>query len=868
MRRVRVLQASLLILLTAGIITAGVGAWLARWIPTHGKAWVATQLEHLLPLDITIDQLHYSLWDGITIEQLRGINPAAPTVTWLEMPHLHLRVGLLRLALRQEVAFRLSGTLQAPLVTTATMAGVYHLRTHQLTIDLQTADISLGTISPALRRYVPSTFTDGQLILHLKAEMHPSHPALVAINLIGHGLVWQQAPLRLTTNLDIDGTAQTSASGEETWRYDLTAHMREGHLTGVPLVQELSGITGTLHLTPDHLEIASMTGRALDDTWTLQGDLAPLSDPVLDAMLRTHINLAGLPLKELAAWQPSGASDLRVVVRGPLRQWPSIEMLASADVQDAALTIPALAMRADHLQGHLTYDHLTHQLELQPLKGQLPNSRVRVEGTATLQKIPLLNVRINADADMALLNAWPAIADTIGDLSGPVTVDATIRGLLTQPTLEGTAILRGATIHVTNLPQPLEAITGTIAFSPSQWTTQGLTMRVADQSLRLAGTITQNANATPLNFTVTFADGSVAVQGFLQPDQFRIDRAEAALGDSHLTLRGVVATQPARPSHLMLDGVVDPSDLAHLPWLKLPAFTTWKIYGPASVTLELTGPLQNWHTATIQGNLRAEALTIRELPVRAINVDVNQADGQLSVRLLQAFIADGKLVGHYVLDTTRQPPESALECDLTQADLTQLAASIPTWHDRGINGAVSGHMRILGPLSRQSQLVGDGWVRAAGAHLGDMPFLEKTFKGFFGELAQRLGLGIFRTAEITEMTAQWRLSNGRLSTEDLRFNGVTGTEPISILMHGSAGLDQTLDLTVEPDFSEQLLLESPTVPSATRTLLKTVGRLEQVRRLIGRHHLGGTLDKPEYKFEVSLDQILKQLLRGGLGQLF
>ena len=173
----------------------------------------------------------------------------------------------------------------------------------------------------------------------------------------------------------------------------------------------------------------------------------------------------------------------------------------------------------------------------------------------------------------------------------------------------------------------------------------------------------------------------------------------------------------------------------------------------------------------------------------------------------------------------------------------------------------------MGSWADPTSLRGDGWLRATGEHLAELPLLDQILRGFFGALANQLGLASFRKAQITEIAGQWRLAQARLSTEDLRLSGVSGDQPMTIDLHGSVGLDQTLDVSVEPDLSEQLVLEAPNTSTVARTFLKTLGGLERLRRLVGRHHLGGTLDNPQYKFEFTPEQLLSQVLPGGLERL-
>ena len=95
-----------------------------------------------------------------------------------------------------------------------------------------------------------------------------------------------------------------------------------------------------------------------------------------------------------------------------------------------------------------------------------------------------------------------------------------------------------------------------------------------------------------------------------------------------------------------------------------------------------------------------------------------------------------------------------------------------------------------------------------------------------------------------------------------------GQDPIVIYVRGSAGFDRTLDLVIEPELSDALILQAPNTATPASAVFKTFGRLEQLRRLIGRHRITGTVDKPRYKFEISLDQIFGQTIPSGLQYLF
>jgi hypothetical protein len=129
-------------------------------------------------------------------------------------------------------------------------------------------------------------------------------------------------------------------------------------------------------------------------------------------------------------------------------------------------------------------------------------------------------------------------------------------------------------------------------------------------------------------------------------------------------------------------------------------------------------------------------------------------------------------------------------------------------------------------------------------------------------LAERLGLESLRRAQITQAAVQWQLAEARFRTENLRLGGTAGTEPLEVFARGTVGLDQTVDLIVEPGLSEGVLLQAPATAPIAGTVLKAAGQFERLRRLIGRHRILGTLKNPQYRFELSTQEVFRQLAPG------
>jgi hypothetical protein len=260
----------------------------------------------------------------------------------------------------------------------------------------------------------------------------------------------------------------------------------------------------------------------------------------------------------------------------------------------------------------------------------------------------------------------------------------------------------------------------------------------------------------------------------------------------------------------------------------------------------------------------------RNIPIDQVTVTLEQRDGVLRVQVPSSFVAQGKTWGELVIEhrPTTHTSDALLQVDVVGLQLATLAQAIPAWRSRSVTGSASTHALLSGTWQEPRTWRGEGWLNASGERLADLPLLDKVFRGLFGVLGDRLGLESLRRAQITQASFRWRLAEERVHTDDLRLGGLAGTEPVAIYAKGSVGLDRTLDFVIEPELSEGVMVQAPTTSTLASTVLKAAGGLERLRRLIGRHRLTGTLDDPDYRFELTTQEIFKQLAPspGGLFQ--
>ncbi len=302
------------------------------------------------------------------------------------------------------------------------------------------------------------------------------------------------------------------------------------------------------------------------------------------------------------------------------------------------------------------------------------------------------------------------------------------------------------------------------------------------------------------------------------------------------------------------------AELEQLPFVPLPALHAWHPTGIAEVEMQFRGSISDWPSATMRGRVQAEQLRLHNVPVHQLVGTIEQNNRVLRITIPSALVADGMLAGDLTIHHGETTREYVLQVDITGVELAELAHGVPTWKEQEVAGHASAHVVLSGTWQIRPSWRGEGWFNGEGERLGELPMLDTLFRGVFGALANRLNVEFLRRARITEASFRWRLADERISTEDLRLGGLAGTEPIAVYAKGSIGLDQTLDLIIEPELSEQIVLEVPSTSTIASSILQAAGQMERLRQLLGRHHLTGTISEPEYRFELSMQEVLGQLV--------
>ncbi len=856
----------LALVIVAALFVAGtVGAWifLASWVPANGKALLIEELQRQWPaVQVSISSVQHRPLQGFLLEEVNVTDRTTrqPLVT---IPRLTLRIAWLPLLL-QRVAFRADAPLERPCRTQLVVSGQYALRTKQLRCRIVSSDTPLQTLGPTLRAHVPKQLASGAVRLDATLQWEAGAPWQLRGQLAGTQLIWQEAPLRLSGDVTLEGQLIAPHAPGSAPLLDLAITARHGTLEGAPKLPTVTDLEGAARLTPQQLEIKWLRARAFDTLWQLEGVIEPLEAPAVELLISSKLELANV--REAIGlgedWRLSGDGLLAAVCRGPLRPAPFLDCLARAEVHGASIASASAEAPLTDVSGRFDYDWLARRADLEELTLRLRGQPLAVRGSFAHTPPVRLNLRTNGTVDLQALSSWLPASASRPTVNGLVGLDLAVRGRWPAPALEGHADLRRVTLQLPGMAQAFENIEGTAEFAGSRMELRELTMRLAETPLRLALTAGQLDAIPVFDGTLAFPDGALRCLGQWRPDRVAIDRCEVTLPSSKIQLSGDLSRDPMRPSRLAMRGRLEVVDLARVPLADFKTFDLAMIHGPLDVNVRYEGRVNDWESAAIGGELIADRVFVRDVPLEHVRVELAQADRVLTAAVPQGRLAEGVFWSRLTLDHEREGTRFAWQLDLTNMQLARLAQIIPYWRNRAITGTASVGVSLAGTLAQRATWRGEGWLNAKGEQLGNVPWLEKLTQGLFGALGDRLGLEPLRQAEITEASCRWRLADERIHTDDLRLGGVAGVEPVAIYVRGSVGLDHTLDFVVEPELSESTVLQAPTTSTLARTVLQAAKRFERLRRLVGRHRLTGTLDKPQYRFEFSMQDVFKQLTPG------
>ena len=427
---------------------------------------------------------------------------------------------------------------------------------------------------------------------------------------------------------------------------------------------------------------------------------------------------------------------------------------------------------------------------------------------------------------------WEGIRQALKP-SGRVSVEATGGGTL-RPALSLSASAT-ATLDDIGLELPdgraLRRFSGKLRWEPELLTVTGMQGELLERPLKLEGSFVNSAQPE-INAHLSWGALSAEAEMTLFSDKLEIHALTGRLGQGPFSVLGEIG-RPEPVANLLTETTLHLEELPSL-WPGEPP--AWIKQNPAkgelSARVLVEGDLRRPADLLVDVKASSPAMSVRDLAVRQLSVDLRQEGGQVTLNAAKAEIAQGTLAcsGTLTASDPAKPWKGRLAIqDVELADLAQQLH----WKTSEMSGQLQANWEGSGRLGDLSSLSGPGAIQVRGAQILEVPLL--------GEFAQFLALPSLKKIAFQEAQGPFTLEHGKIQTEKFTLSAPQAT--LTVIGSGGflQGPDSPISWHVLPMLSPELL------PEETRS---TIGKVlaEGASYLIGEVRVEGTWKSPRTRF--------------------
>ena len=809
-----------LLCLACSFLIIGGLCWYADavWLPTHGRLWLTRRLAEHCKADVTLQELGFHPLEGFILKELL-LTDASTRRVLVRISSAHGMVNPWPLLARQSLHVHATLRMEDPGPATITASGRYELHDGALAIDVTTQPLVIAQLGPGARRWLPPDVRAGTAIVHAHAERGSAQPFRLTGTADVTDALIEHAPYRVRGRAHLDGTAQRDGVA---WHWQLAVQPTDAAIEGLPRLGTVTALAGTV-------QVRDFDVTAMDLTGLSHGIRAHVTGSITDAR------------------QPN--ANIVITAQGPVSAFHSLvpSWAAKARLDDG---MPA------SLQAHVRCEQAQRRCIIDELTGTAQAMTITLQGAVGLDDPFPSTLTLTVTAPLAGLAPWlPPPFKTLA-WTGSGTVTATLEGALREqltPT-HAEADVRDGGVH---LPAPLPSMqhmTGRLIFDDDTLSTPGLQLTVFDNTCTLTGTVEHVRLEDVPEISLHLASPRLTANLDAQLDEhdLHVHLLEGRYLGSTFRAIGDLLNLPHPTANLFVKSTLD---LADLPTLPVPP--GWKDFltahaasGTALIDATFQGPFDpSWSTGRLGLKISSPQCALGRVLLQDVTAEAHLEDGQLRVPAFAAGYAGGQLQGHGSLDVTTPTPAFNLQWTAAQINLAQ---ALQPWHPaQPIVGTLDTSWALTGEGQQWQRLRGTGTVRAEGENLGTVPVLNRILGGLGGIVADYLRMGQLRRVTFKQAEGRFTIADGRVTTQDLTFRG----EAMGCTAEGGVDFNGQLDVLVIPSVMQAIAQQSPVLGQAA-------GKISQFDTLaLGRVHIGGTLEEPQFTSKLApADQLLQQLL--------
>jgi hypothetical protein len=783
------------------------------YLPEKVKFLIINSLQEKIQKKVTLESLHFSLFKGLVLKNLKVYDDAKVVVdikeassSFLFFPFFQKQIIISHLKVISPVIFlerRSDNTFNLPFYfkeETLPTKKKFKFFIYRISIKDGRLDFQDATLSPAFTKALDNIDLNLflSLLMNVKFELRCEIPVNPSIKITAQGefqIPKQQARLRIGIR-------------------DLSLKEFSGYYQhlGISVPQGL--IDGLLNLEfKDKLVTANLDTKNRD----LQVSFGKISGKMTSGIKSIlHYNLDDRKL------QFSGNAD---ILQGELSGIEFVE-----NIKD--------------IKGKLDFDNSGLSME---------NMSANVWGIPITAKVnlanfnnPLLNLNVESyNLNLALIKE--ILKDRFqfnipGDLQGRGNLSFSLQNKLLstrQPQINGYLDISGAQLKLDQINSPFEKIQGRLEFTLNQLKWSPLNFQYLGIPYKTTGTLT-DFRAPGVQLELSSRDLSLESLFAVNNQRIKLSKCSGRYLNNKFFFSGDFNFANKDKIDTDINGQlkIDLGDIKVL----FPKFKTQleqiKPSGEIDVDLSLEGDIRDLKSSFIKANLSSPQLSIYGLKFSKVSLDYQQAYGIANIARFGSTLYDGRLDATATLNLTSGDFPYRIDFNLQDLKIEKLKLDTSI-KEQDIAGTIRLEGNINGYSNDLGRLTGTGQIFISDGKLWQL----NLFKG----IGVLLFSSDFTSIIFNEGYCRFFIRDKSVFTDNLNLK----SNLAELSGQVKIGFDGALDATLDVHVADNAPLTG-TFKDITTAIMGQVGRFGVIK-------INGTLKEPKYKFKTAVVDIIKGL---------
>lgn len=466
-------------------------------------------------------------------------------------------------------------------------------------------------------------------------------------------------------------------------------------------------------------------------------------------------------------------------------------------------------------------------------------------------------VSLEISSDLKLENAKQILQDKFKTVlpleaagTGTLSLNINAKALTKEtPQINGSLKIQGATAKIAKLPLPLEDINGLFKFTLDKLNWSGLSFNYANTAYITEGQLT-GFKYPSIDLNLSSKELSLESRFNIEDKLIRIHKLKGTYLNSKFLLTGNIDVSFDKNIEADINAKIDVNlkDLDN-PLNKFrEKIQQVKPEGIITAKVNLKGNLLDLKSAAIKANLTSGYLSLYGFKFNDLFLNYEQAMGLSDVQITHLSLYDGAIEAAAKINLNTQNLPFWLEANVQGVKLEKLKEDTSMKKD-DIAGTIQAQTKTSGFLNDISKLSGGGKILISEGKLWRLNLL----KG----LGQLLFTKDFTNIVFDEGYCEFFIKDKFIFTDNLKLK----SNVVNLQGAGKIGFDSSLDASINVEMSDEMAPETGTIKDITTALIGQAGRFAVIK-------LSGTLQKPKYKFQASVVDVIKGLQSGVIDSIF